>query len=191
MNKHNNRYVFIDTETGGTNPEKHSLFSIGLIVWDVHKGIIAEKEFFVASKEYRQTKESKRVNKINVEEHNKIAIPPNQVISEMLEYLGEYIEDEETFHIIGHNVQFDIGFIKYLFKECNKSYDKYFSHRSIDTYSVYKTLEISGKIDDSIESSDDAFAYFGIVVDGRHSAIGDCRATVKLYEKLIDYCKNK
>ena len=28
------RLLFIDTETGGLNPEKHSLLSVGFVVWD-------------------------------------------------------------------------------------------------------------------------------------------------------------
>lgn len=28
------RLLFIDTETGGLDPEKHSLLSVGFVVWD-------------------------------------------------------------------------------------------------------------------------------------------------------------
>ena len=47
-----NRILFIDTETGGINPNKHSLLSIGLVVWDQDNGIIYENEFYIKSEKY-------------------------------------------------------------------------------------------------------------------------------------------
>ena len=40
------RYVFIDTETGGIIPGKHSLLSIGIVIWEKDYGIIDKKEFY-------------------------------------------------------------------------------------------------------------------------------------------------
>lgn len=46
INKAFNRYVFIDTETGGTIPQKHSLLQIGLVIWDYNDGHKLQKTIF-------------------------------------------------------------------------------------------------------------------------------------------------
>lgn len=185
-----NRFVFIDTETGGTIPEKHSLLSIGLVVWDSLNGKLAEKELFVKNNAYIVTKEAKKINKFDEAFHNTIAESPEIVIKNMLSFLRIYFPENVFIPLAGHNVNFDINFLKVLFKRQNRSYNKYFSHRTIDTYSVYKTLILSGLIDKNLNSSHDAFSYFDIKVAERHNALSDCMATVELYEKMLMLIKN-
>ena len=184
-----NRFVFIDTETGGTIPGKHSLLSVGLAVWEYGKGIIAEKEWFVFYDNYTVTETAKSINKFDVTNHNKKAIKQNDFIDELLNFCYEYFDKTFAIPIAGHNVQFDIAFLKVLFYQNHRSFNQYFSHRYIDTYSVFKTCVLAGIIKEKIDSSSDAFSYFGIKVKGRHSALGDCVATVELYEKLIELIK--
>ena len=185
INKAFNRYVFIDTETGGTIPQKHSLLQIGLVIWDYNDGIIAKKQFFIKHKRYFVTKEAKKINKFNREEHNKLAQEPAVVIEELLSFLQNYFSKEVYVLIIGHNVQFDVSFLKEFFKKNKRSFNQYFSHRTIDTYSVYKTMVIAGRIKENLNSSADVFKYYNIKIENRHSAIDDCLATVELYEKLL------
>ena len=122
--------------------------------------------------------------------HNYIAIEPKEAIDELLKFIYLYFDRNTLIPIIGHNVQFDINFLKEFFKKNHRSYNQYFSHRAIDTYSVFKTLVLAGKITENLNSSSDAFKHFNIKVNGRHSAIGDCIATVQLYEKLINLIKD-
>ena len=187
MNKKaENRFVFIDTETGGTIPTKHSLLQIGVVVWEYRTGILAHKEFHIKHQEYIITKEAQRINKFNLKFYNENAQLPNKVIDELLCFLRDYFDSNTLIPIIGHNIQFDVGFLKEFFKKNNRSFNQYFSHRMIDTYSVYKTLVLSGKIEENLNSSADVFKYFKIRIDNRHSAIDDCLATVELYEKLLE-----
>ena len=187
MNKKaENRFVFIDTETGGTIPTKHSLLQIGVVVWEYRTGILAHKEFHIKHQEYIITKEAQRINKFNLKFYNENAQLPNKVIDELLCFLRDYFDSNTLIPIIGHNIQFDVGFLKEFFKKNNRSFNQYFSHRMIDTYSVYKTLVLSGKIEENLNSSADVFKYFKIRIDNRHSAIEDCLATVELYEKLLE-----
>lgn len=184
------RYVFIDTETGGIIPGKHSLLSIGVVIWEAGYGILDKKEFFIKSEKYVVTKEAKRINKFDEVKHNKLAKLPRIVIKELLEFLRMYFNEEAYIPLAGHNVQFDINFLKVFFSEHNRSFNQYFSHRVIDTYSVYKTLILSGLIDENVNSSHEAFNYFGIQVEQRHDALSDCIATVELYEKMLSLIEN-
>ena len=63
--------------------------------------------------------------------------------------------------------------------------EKLFSHRSVDTYSIIKYLSDCEILPDEINSSAKAFKYFSITVNGRHTALGDARATMQLYSKMI------
>lgn len=185
------RFAFVDTETGGIIPGKHSLLSIGVVIWDLEDGIIDKREFYVKSKRYIVTKEAQRINKFDRKSHNEVAEEPKIVIEKLLSFLYNYFPDDTFIPLAGHNVQFDINFLKDFFKKNNRSYNQYFSHRSIDTYSVYKTLVLSQILSDNINSSHDAFSYFNIKVDNRHNALSDCIATVELYEKMIDLIKSR
>ena len=190
INKAENRFVFIDTETGGTDPKKHSLLSIGVVVWDKDIGIISQKEFFVKSKQYVVTREAQGINKFDIETHDKFAQDPKTVINELIAFLHNYFPENTAFPVVGHNVQFDINFLKVFFKQNGRSFNNYFAHRSIDTYSIFKAMSIAGLIDKNLNSSTDAFSYFNIKVQKRHSALYDSIATVELFEKLLSLLKN-
>lgn len=180
------RYVFIDTETGGTIPDKHSLLSIALVIWDKNQGILDSKEWYIKCKEYIVTAQAKRINKFDMFEHEKKALPGKVVINEMLEFVYKYFDENVAIPLVGHNVQFDINFLKKFMSSENRSFNQYFSHRSIDTYSVYKMLVIAEKIESNINSSSEAFSHFQIDVKNRHNALEDCMATVELFDKLLE-----
>ena len=63
------RRLFIDTETGGIDPQKHALLSIGLVVWD-NGSIIASKEILIKQGDKSITQRSLNINKIDCAKHN-------------------------------------------------------------------------------------------------------------------------
>lgn len=180
-----NRILFIDTETGGINPNKHSLLSAGIVVWDQEEGVLYENEFYFYSENYVVTNTAQKINHFNLEEHNKKAIDVKLFFSEIDELKKQFFSEYSDISLGGHNTQFDVRFIRKLYEDNNRSFEKTFSHRIIDTYSILKFLCDSGKLDMDYISSAKAFEKFGIVVDGRHTALGDAKATAKLYEKMI------
>lgn len=185
IEKASNRFVFVDTETGGTSPDKHSLLSIGVCIWDLNCGIVDKKEFFVKNENYIVTKHAQKMNGFDITSHELRAIPQKELINLLLDFCKSYFPENTAIPLIGHNIQFDVNFLKKLFEDNGRSFNQYFSHRFIDTYSVFKTFVLAGIIERNLNSSADAFSYFGIKVDGRHSALGDCIATVELYEQLL------
>ncbi len=178
------RLLFIDTETGGLDPNKHSLLSIGLVIWDSDDGLIYEKEYYVKNNEYVITKTAHQINKISLEDL-KYSVEKEKIIDEFQKIKMQYFYEYQGIPLAGHNTQFDVQFIKKMFLDSNRSFEKVFSHRILDTYSILKYLYDSGKIKYKIESSAKAFSFFGINVDGRHTALGDAKATMQLYEKML------
>lgn len=116
----NRRLVFLDTETGGVIPEKHSLLSIGIVIWDADQGILGKQEYFIKSARYVVTQEAKRINKFNRAYHNSIAEGASTVINKMINYCQSFFPDNTAIPLAGHNIQFDVGFLKVLFKKNTK-----------------------------------------------------------------------
>lgn len=181
----NRRLLFIDTETGGVDPTKHSLLSIGVVVWDLEDGILHSDEFLIQSEEYAVTKTAQKINHFDRVNHDKAAVTKLAAVKAFRKIKDSYFEDYGKILLAGHNTHFDVQFIQKMFRDCNRSYEKMFSHRIVDTYSIIRYLEDSNIIPQTINSSSSAFRFFGISVDGRHSAIGDARATAELYSKLL------
>lgn len=179
------KLLFLDTETGGIDPQKHSLLSIGMMVW--------ENGFFCARKLINVndgvnvcTKEALSINKINIDEHIKNGISPKEAINEMIDFIETEFGKGERVILCGHNIGFDIRFLKQMFKNNNCEYGKYFSHRSVDTHSIMLYLQICGVIREKVTSSHDALKYFGIKPVDRHNALGDAIDTAILFDKLVE-----
>lgn len=184
------RLLFIDTETGGLDPEKHSLLSVGLVVWDSVLGECYSVEYHLKNENYRITKAAQRINKLTDSDFND-AIIPQTLIEKIKGIKEEYFADYAAIPLAGHNTQFDVQFIKKMFKDNRRSFDNVFLHRIVDTYSILKFLQDGGLIADAINSSAQAFKFFGISVDGRHTALGDAKATMRLYEKMLQLLHGK
>ena len=179
------RLLFLDTEAGGVDCNKHSLLSIGLAVWESDRKIIDSTDILIKHNNYMITSTAQNINKFDQEIHENSAVSPSKANSVLLDFCAPYFEDGLLIPLAGHNTQFDVGFLKVFLKANNRSYNKLFSHRIIDTYTLLRSLYYSGKISEDISSSTEAFIYFGIKVEGRHTAKGDAIATAELYSKLI------
>jgi len=184
------KILFIDTETGGIDPLESSLLSIGLVVWCENE-ILDSKELFLNDGRLKVTKEALKVNKINIETHRKKALPSQQVITELIAFLRKHFDFNESITLAGHNVNFDVNFLKFFLERNNQKFSNYFSHRIIDTSSILYYLYLSGKLKHRALSSSDAFSYFRIPVENRHSALGDAVATAKLFTRLIQLMNKK
>lgn len=190
-NKYINRLLFIDTETGGQDPNKHSLFSIGLVVWDKHEGILDQMELFIKSEQYVYTKEAININHFEVQNHEQKAVKPKEAIRIIDSFLSRNFIDEYKVPIAGHNVQFDVNFLKKLYYTNNASFSNRFSHRIVDTYSIARFLVDVGFINLETISSSELFRNLNIKVNERHSALSDAFATAELYSKLITLFRSK
>ena len=178
------RLLFIDTETGGLNPNKHSLLSLGMVVWE-NMQIIDSQELFINDGILSVTEEALSVNRIDLEKHKLSAISPPEAIEKIISFTGKHLPGKEKITLAGHNVHFDAGFLKTLFSGNNRNFDDYFSHRIVDTSSILHYLYLAGRIKQKAVSSDDAFDLFGIEAEGRHTALGDAFATAKLFTVLL------
>jgi DNA polymerase-3 subunit epsilon len=182
------RLLFIDTETGGLDPDKHSLLSFAMVIWEDMK-IIDSKEVLINDGILSVNKEALSINKIDIEKHKQSAMTSSQAMDEIISFIGKHFPGHGKITLAGHNVHFDADFLKRFFSANNKDFSEFFSHRIIDTSSILYYLYLSGRIKQKAVSSDKAFELFDIKVEGRHTALGDAMATAKLFTTLLDLFK--
>ena len=178
------RLLFIDTETGGLDPDKHSLLSLAMVVWEDME-IIDSQELLINDGILSVTKEALSINKIDIEKHKQLAISSSQAIEKIFLFVSKHFPQQEKITLAGHNVHFDANFLMCFLSNNNKDFTEYFSHRIIDTSSILYYLYLAGHIKHRAISSDEAFDLFGIKVEGRHTAIGDAIATATLFTRLL------
>lgn len=184
------RLLFIDTETGGLDPTQHSLLSIAMVVCK-NMEILESLEIFINDGKLNVTDEALKINKIDLEKHKEISLSPGEAISKILDFLKRNFDTNEKITMAGHNINFDVNFLRFFLAQNKENFSKYFSHRFIDTSSILYYLYLSGNLKDKVLSSSDAFAFFGISVEGRHTALGDAIATAKLFTNLLQLTRKK
>jgi DNA polymerase III epsilon subunit-like protein len=185
------KLLVIDTETGGIDPDRHSLLSLAAAVW-ADGCLEGEIEIFVAEPDITVTARALEINRIDLVEHARTAVPPAEALSRLLDFVADHFPAElavgDQVVLVGHNVGFDIGFLRRLCRLAGAPFPALFSHRSLDTASVLRFLSLAGVVPPSAVASTEAFAFLGLCVpeELRHTALGDARATAELLTRLVD-----
>ena len=178
------KILFIDTETGGIDPAINSLLSLACVVWEEGE-IKASREMLINDGVLNVTEKALEINGIDLDEHKKKAVTPAKAVQEFDSFLQAHFTSDEKITLGGHNITFDVNFLNTFLTKNGYNFQRRFSHRTVDTSSILFYLYLTGKIKRKIVSSQDAFEYFGITVEGRHTALGDVIATAELFSKLI------
>jgi DNA polymerase III epsilon subunit-like protein len=183
-----NAYLFLDTETGGLDPRRHSLLSLGLVAGDAD-GMAESLEILVRHETYGVTGGGLKVNRIDLATHHEKALPPAAALEALDGFLDRHYSKEDSIILVGHNIAFDRAFLGGFLESQGRDPEPRFSHRSIDTHSVAAALQDAGRLPAQVRlSSTGLFAHFGIDVPEaqRHTALGDAVATFALYWKLVE-----
>lgn len=184
-----NKLLVVDTETSGLLPGVHSLLSIGLVVWN---GQIEESEEILVQCNGEIDPRAMEINRINLEEHEKVALPYFEAKTKFLGFLRKNFNDTEKITIAGHNVNFDVSFLKVWF-DCIGSDNKFsdiFNHRVLDTNSIGHFLYLANVMEkDSVKSLDALLKEFDVKIDEdkRHTALGDALGTAMLLSEMVGW----
>jgi len=175
------KIVVLDTETGGLDPNTHSILSLGAVVW--HDGGIDDTFYtLIAEPEIHADPAALKVNGLNLDTvRSEGADPLSAVLA-----LNNFLLKNDLRGLVtvgGHNVSFDVGFVRRLFNLAGRKYP--FSHRSLCTQTAALLLEQAGRIDPPGTSLDVLCKLFGIQVRaggelGKHNALEDAKATALL-----------
>ncbi len=180
-------YLFLDTETGGLDVEKHSLLSIGLVVGD--DGVVRDSlEILIRHEPYVVSAGGMAVNRIDLVQHDKAALDPEAALDALEAFCQRHFPEEDPITLVGHNVTFDRNFLAVFFARHHRPLEPRISHRIIDTHSIAAALRDAGRLPIENLSSSALFLHFGIVIpeEKRHTALGDALGTFELYWKLVE-----
>jgi len=181
-------FLFLDTETGGLDARVHSLLSLGLVVGDGSR-IANTLEILVKHEPYVVSGGGMKVNRIDLARHDAQALAPAQALAVLDIFLDQHFPHRcQPVILAGHNVGFDLAFLKAFLEGQGHALEPRFSHRVVDTHSLAAGLRDAGRLPLANLSSTALFDHFGIQVpeDRRHTALGDALATFELYWKLVE-----
>lgn len=177
------KLVAIDVETSGINPFRHDILSLALVPLDPSKPPL---ELYVNEGE----PEWQRIAADYFGESRPAWEAYGRSASEACAALSSYIEtvfgDQVT--VVGHNVGFDVAFLRQLAFRAGLDQVPLISHRVIDTHTILYLLHLAGVIPEDALSSDGAFRHFDIrpQASARHTALGDAVATRKLFMRVLE-----
>jgi DNA polymerase III alpha subunit (gram-positive type) len=183
------KILFIDTETGGLDPKKHPLLSIAFVLWE-NFSITDQIEIFINDGNLAVNEKAMEINRIDLDKHRLTALTPLNAIIKMKKFLTKHFEIGHRITLGGHNINFDVNFLRIFLEKNSEDFNNYFSHRFVDTSSILYYLYLAGKLRNKSISSDEAFKIFDIQINNRHSALSDAIGTANLFTKLINRIKN-
>lgn len=190
-------FLLMDLETGGLEHENTILTGYFAFL-DQNLNIIDELDLKLkpdTGKQYNVTEEALKVNGIVIEEHDKTAIPESKGAEKLLKFLEKNTNDgKQKIMILGHNVQFDIEFIKARLipqKVLTKFLDnKYGRYTYMDTMAFGTLLQMTGRLPERLPRSLESFSeFFCIRTSNLHDAKVDCQTTVKVLKKMLEVFK--
>jgi DNA polymerase III epsilon subunit-like protein len=188
------KILVVDTETGGLDPNVQSILSVGACVWN--DGAIEDTlNIWVAEPEIVADPKALSVNGIDLEWLKLNGVGPGEAVATLENFLRKNnMLTTRPITVAGHNVQFDVGFMKRLYRLAGKDYTKTYSHRTICTQILAYALVIAERLPLSSVSGDKVFAHFRcspVRSDGKHEAVGDAIAAGKALAGMIDMLKVK
>lgn len=181
------KYIAFDTETTGLDANVNNLLTATFIVLDSELVELNRLNISLKSQNYTVNPQAMEVNKIDLGKHHQTSKDLIDTKTQLINFLKK---NKTNFYLtpIGHNIQFDIQFIK---KLLGNDYNNYFSYNSVDTIVIANFLKMCGKLPERQPVSLSKLSeYYGIQrqIDDQafHSSEYDTEMTVKLLKKFVE-----
>jgi len=175
--------VVVDVETTGTNPFQHQIVSLAMVPLDPNKPPL---EVFIATKDPVWHETAARFFEPTRRQWEAEAVQPDEACRVVHEYLAK--QYGRTVTPVGHNIGFDVAFLRQLAYRGGLDELPLMSHRALDTHTLLYWSYMRGLVPKKAVTSSGAFEHFGIELSDqrRHTAIGDALATRDLILKLLE-----
>ena len=184
-----------DTETGGLDPQKHTLLTAYFGVYDAELKLIDELYLQLKPEnvaDINVTPDAMKINKINLDEH---LADPNTVtyavgkdkLVRMLEK-NKIPRKRKSFQPMAHNINFDYGFVwgQLMPKE---EWEKLVHYRALDTSQVCSFLKDVGILPADLGNLTSLVEYFKIPMQTAHNAKDDVNMMIMVYKYIVDMMK--
>jgi DNA polymerase III epsilon subunit-like protein len=190
-----NILVSIDTETGGLDPLAHDLLSVGWTIRTLDGALVERQVFYHRLSTYRVTDKAMEVNGLNLADVNADGLTTPELAARILTFVDRvkaaYFPGEKVV-FAGHNVPFDIGFIRELLRAAGngalEQWGMKVSHQVLDTKPVIFALQQRGYFAGLGSSSlGNVAGYLGVQVDGAlHQADVDADVTAQVALAVLE-----
>jgi DNA polymerase III epsilon subunit-like protein len=179
------RVLVVDTETGGLDPKKHSLLSIGA-VWLEEGGTLGKRfRVNITYPEYIVTSEALTINKIDLTQHS--GIREYKAFEEFVKFLDLPTCDcgnKEKIVLAGNNVHFDASFLRAWLSPWFGPELPFFSHRYLDLTTLIYQKYFSGEWKETLNLQG-VLDHYGLTNEAPHTALGDAVATAKALSMML------
>lgn len=178
----------VDTETGGLSCEKNSILSFAGVIWEPKGEITKLFDFYIKEPVINVEEKALKINKIDLKDVYEHGLTPLEAVIHIKKALdARFGPDRRPIQLVGHNVSFDLGFIRRLYRLAKHDFSADFRDRALDTCSILQFLMISGKVKGFRASADLLFESAGVEISEkhRHTALGDALATAMSLNVLI------
>jgi len=107
------KILAFDTETGGLDPKEASLLTAYFEVLDENFNTIDSLNLLVKPDDdlIKANQQALAINKINIEEHVKGAIPYKTAKEILKAFLAKHSSKYDKLTPVAHNIDFDLGFV--------------------------------------------------------------------------------
>jgi DNA polymerase-3 subunit alpha (Gram-positive type) len=174
-------YIIFDVETGGFNEQENPITQIALLTIDATtlKEIDRFETFIKPYDDLVITKEALDITGLKMTDINK-GVDKKEAVDILSKYLKKSMPNNRPENrpvMIGHNVQFDMRFLFYLFESCKKDLFSSVGDTTICTMALAKQAypdAPSLKLGKVCEEA-------GIKLNDAHKAMNDVLATTELF----------
>lgn len=169
--------IFLDVETGGRDPARHPLLTVGAVTLGLDGQISRPIHLRVRHHEYCVEPGALAVTGIDLLDHDRAAQPPEEVAAA----LREYAAGVGRVMLGGHNFGFDLGFLRPLLPDLRRV----FRSSYVDTKLSAQFLIHAGVLPHGVGTPlAQLTEHFGIEY-AAHDALEDATATAKVYVELL------
>lgn len=185
-----NKIIFIDTETGGVNPEKAALIQLSGII-RIDKKDVEKFNFYIKPSENLEVNEKalevqgRTLDELKTEKY----IEEKKIYKQFINLLDKYIDKydkTDKFIVAGYNVRFDVDILKAFFQRHGNNFlFSYLDSSMLDPLYSIRLLQIAEVLPVLENNKLETWCkYFGIEFEA-HDSLEDIEATKKLIGKLI------
>ena len=185
-----NKIIFIDTETGGVNPEKAALIQLSGII-RIDKKDVEKFNFYIKPFENSEVNEKalevqgRTLEELKTDKY----VEEKEVYKQFINILDKYIDKydrADKFIVAGYNVRFDVDILKAFFQRHGNNFlFSYLDSSMLDPLYSIRLLQIAEVLPVLENNKLETWCkHFGIELKA-HDSLEDIEATKKLIGKLI------
>ena len=183
-------WFVIDVETGGLDPQRHAILSLGVVALDTASGRTETLELLISDPHGDVTEEAIRKNRLDPIAVRRTGLSPKEAVHRLEDFVLPHLQADQKAVLAGHNVAFDIAFLRRLYRlaAAEDDFNARYGYRTVDLHSAYKLLAEAGLVPWLARASLDAIALSLVVPqdpDKRHTALGDALTTARCLWELL------